>query len=98
MVLGALACGEAWNAKIVLVTGGVRTRYPDLNTQHISVKAHKTRDEARTVEVMSTEQTSQWYFVPPSVPRAAVFFRITPMDRSILSSSALSESVSDNTE
>ena len=40
-----------------------------------------------TVEVMSLEQTSQWYLVPPSVPRAAVFFRITPMDRPILSSS-----------
>lgn len=33
----------------------------------------------RTVEVMSDEQTSQTYFVPPSVPRAPVFFLMTPM-------------------
>lgn len=33
----------------------------------------------RTVDVMSDEQTSQTYFVPPSVPRAPVFFLMTPM-------------------
>jgi hypothetical protein len=32
-----------------------------------------------TVEVMSAEQTSQMYFRPPSVPRVAVFFRMTPI-------------------
>ena len=46
-----------------------------------------------TVEVTSTEQTSQWYWVPASVPRDAVFFRITPIDRSGFSSSNTSECV-----
>ena len=32
-----------------------------------------------TVDVISAEQTSQTYFTPPSPPRVAVFFRITPI-------------------
>lgn len=32
-----------------------------------------------TVEVMSTEQTSQMYLTPPSLPRVAVFFLMTAM-------------------
>lgn len=32
-----------------------------------------------TVEVMSTEQTSQIYLTPPSLPRVAVFFLMTAM-------------------
>lgn len=34
---------------------------------------------ARTVAVTSFAQTSQMYFTPPSVPRTAVFFFMTPM-------------------
>ena len=34
---------------------------------------------APTVDVISDEQTSQTYFVPPSVPRVPVFFLMTPM-------------------
>ena len=33
----------------------------------------------RTVEVMSDEQTSQTYLMPPSVPRVPVFFLMTPI-------------------
>jgi hypothetical protein len=32
-----------------------------------------------TVDVMSDEQTSHTYLVPPSVPRVPVFFLMTPM-------------------
>ncbi len=32
-----------------------------------------------TVDVISDEQTSQTYLIPPSVPRVPVFFLITPM-------------------
>jgi hypothetical protein len=47
-----------------------------------------------TVDVTSTEQISQWYLVPASVPREAVFFRITPIDHESLSSSAVSNAAS----
>jgi hypothetical protein len=36
--------------------------------------------EGHTVDVTSTEHTSQWNLVPASVPREAVFLRITPID------------------
>lgn len=32
-----------------------------------------------TVDVMSTEQISQWYLTPPSPPRVTVFFLMTPI-------------------
>lgn len=32
-----------------------------------------------TVDVISDEQTSQTYLMPPSVPRDAVFFLMRPM-------------------
>lgn len=51
------------------------------------------RDNILTVDVTSTEHTSQWNLVPASVPREAVFFRITPIDPWPFSSSAESDAV-----
>ena len=46
-----------------------------------------------TVDVTSTEHTSQWNLVPASVPREAVFLRITPIGFWSGSSSAESKVV-----
>lgn len=35
--------------------------------------------DKHAVDVMSTEQTSQIYLTPPSLPRPTVFLRITPI-------------------
>lgn len=48
-----------------------------------------------TVDVTSIEHTSQWNLVPASVPREAVFFRITPIGLWALSSSTESEAVAE---
>lgn len=79
------------------MAGGMRAGDSDLHkhkglknvtcTEFISTKL--------TVDVTSTEHTSQWNLVPASVPREAVFFRITPIGLWVLSSSTESKAVAE---
>lgn len=59
---------------------------------------HDTIKSRLTVDVTSIEHTSQWNLVPASVPREAVFLRITPISPPPLSSSGLSGTVSRATD
>jgi hypothetical protein len=58
----------------------------------VCAAAAKTSATATRRKVKSTH-TSQWYLVPPSLPRDAAFFLMTPMLRSMRASSSASKSV-----
>lgn len=84
MVLGALPSSKAGNAKVIFVAGGMRAGDSNLH-QRKKLERYSCIEfiffTALTVDVTSTEHTSQWNLVPASVPREAVFFRITPIGR-----------------
>lgn len=97
VVLGALPSREAGNAEVIFVAGGMRARDSDLH-RHERLDCVLCIDlifPKLTVDVTSIEHTSQWNLVPASVPREAVFFRITPIGLWALSSSTESEAVAE---
>jgi hypothetical protein len=87
MVPRAFSVGEALYTKIVLIANWSGASDPDLSwrgqimtqREHNHELWNEGHLQTLTVDVMSAEQTSQTYLTPPSPPRVAVFFLITPM-------------------
>ena len=79
MVMRGIAIGKALYTKIVLIAGTVGTPYSNLEKSAKVANKRVGRRALLTVDVISAEQTSQTYFTPPSLPRVAVFLRMTPM-------------------
>lgn len=78
VVMRELATAKALHAEIVVVadTLGASDSYLRPASQP-ALQLHTSR--GLTVEVISAEQTSQTYLTPPSPPRTAFFFLITPI-------------------
>jgi hypothetical protein len=81
---GRLALAEAGNTQVVVgavIVGAsdANLRQPCQYTAHRPCTSNRQAWKQRTVAVMSAEQMSQMYLMPPSVVLTAVFFLMRPM-------------------